>query len=239
MLSAQSTAWSRGNPMSSYVFFASDHPVTLNWTGTDGANLTQRARLHDVSDSQLIVDVPGRERFSPPVVGGHVTAEAADAKGACLARFRGRVSAINSRQIDIRLDQAMDVVQRRAHPRARVPFRYHTAVLVTEEKRQFFLAHPLDLGAGGVRILHRLPLGPGDTFELTFRPRSDVTITLSAEVIESQRVASPQAGDPRPSYITRAKFFDLTPMHQKFLSRYVGWLLNAPRSSATSRRSAG
>ena len=213
--------------MSGYVFFASDHPVTLRWTEADGTSISRRARLHDVSDAQLIVDVPRREQRSLPCIGGHITAEAADAKGSCLARFRGRVASISSRQIDIRLDKAMDVVQRRAHPRARVPFGYQTAVLVTGGQSRHFLAHPLDLGAGGVRIFHRMSLVPGDIFELTFRPRADITITLSAEVIECQRVAQPEQGDSRPSYVTRAKFFNLTPMHKKFLSRYVGWLLNA------------
>src|SRR5215213_1357025 len=214
-----------GNPMSSYVFFASDHPVTLHWRASDGTSLSQRARLHDVSDAQLIVDMPGREQRSLPCIGGHVTAEAADANGSCLARFRGRVASISSRQIDIRLDKAMDVVQRRAHPRARVPFGYQTAVLVSGGQSRHFLAHPLDLGTGGVRIFHRMSLVPGDIFELTFRPKAGITITLSAEVIECQRVAPSERGDSRPSYISRAKFFNPSPMHQKFLSRYVGWLL--------------
>lgn len=212
--------------MSGYVVFASDHPVRLRWTAADGASLVQQAQLHDVSDSRLIVVVPRREQFNPPSVGGHVTAEAADAKGACLARFRGTVKSIASRQIDIRLDTSMDVIQRRAHPRARLPFGFHTAIHLTGDRARYFLAHPLDLGAGGVRMLHRLPLGLGDTFRLVFRPRAGITITLSAEVIESRPVAPSTQSAARPTYVTRAKFVDLTDLQRKFLSRYVGWLLS-------------
>lgn len=213
--------------MSGYVVFASDHPVTLQWTAVDGARLVQQAQLHDVSDSRLVVEVPWREQFTPPLVGGHVTAEAADAKGACLALFRGTVKSVVSRQIDIRLDKSMDVVQRRAHPRARLPFGFHTAIRLSGNQSRYFLAHPLDLGAGGVRMLHRLPLDPGESFQLIFRPRAGITITLSAEVIESQPVAQAGRQASRPTYMTRAKFFGLTEMHRKFLSRYVGWLLSA------------
>jgi hypothetical protein len=212
--------------MSSYVVFASDHPVTLRWTAADGASLSQQARLHDVSDSRLIIEVPWREKYNPPVVGGHVTAEAADAKGDCLALFRGTIKSIASRQIDIRLEKSMDVVQRRAHPRARVPFGFHTAVLVSAEPPRYFLAHPLDLGAGGVRIIHRLPLQPGDCFRLTFRPRPGITIAVSAQVIESQPVKGSTQGRQKTTFVTRSKFVDLSEMNQRFLSRYVGWLLS-------------
>ena len=216
-----------GVRMSGYVVFASDHPVTLHWTGADGANLAQRARLHDVSDSQLVVQVPGREQFHPPSIGGFVTAQAADAKGTCLALFRGTVKSVASRQIDIKLDTAMDVVQRRAHPRARLPFGFHTAILGSAEQARYVLAHPVDLGAGGVRMLHRLPLQTGDTFRLIFRPRAGITITLSAEVIECRPSPVPGGDGNRPTYATRAKFVELSEMHRRFLSRYVGWLLAA------------
>jgi hypothetical protein len=211
--------------MSDYVVFASDHPVTLRWTAQDGATKLQRARLHDVSDARLVVDVPWRDAYNPPVIGVPVTAEAADAKGACLALFRGTVKAIASRQIDIRLDKSMDVVQRRAHPRARVPFGFHTAILHREEGSRYFLAHPIDLGAGGVRMLHRMPLEPHDRFRLYFRPKAGITITISAEVIECQAVASTTPGARKPNYATRARFVDLSEMNQRFLTRYVGWLL--------------
>jgi hypothetical protein len=215
-----------GVPVNGYVVFASDHPVALHWTAADGVSLAQRAQLHDVSESRLIVAVPRHEQFNPPIIGGHVIARAADAKGTCLALFRGTVKAIESRRIDIQLDTSMDVVQRRAHPRARVPFGFHTAILVSDEQTRYFLAHPLDLGAGGVRMLHRLPLSSGDTFQLVFRPRAGITITVSAEAIESQIVAGSERGRAGPTYVTRAQFIDLTEMHRRFLSRYVGWLLS-------------
>jgi hypothetical protein len=211
--------------MSDYVIFASDHPVTLRWTATDGATLTQQARLHDVTDSRLVIEVPWREEYHPPTVGFHVTAEAADAKGACLALFQGTVKTIASRQIDIKLDKSMDVVQRRAHPRARLPFAYHSAILSPESDPRYFLTHPLDLSAGGVRMLHRMQLKPGDTFKLFFRPKAGITLSLTAEVVDCMGVPPMDPNSKRPNYVTRAKFLGLTEMHQKFLTRYVGWLL--------------
>jgi hypothetical protein len=212
--------------MAGYIVFASDRPVTLRWTAPDGAGLSQRARLQDVSDSRLIVEVPWREQYNPPAIGGHATAETADAKGQCLALFRGTVKSIASRQLDIRLDRSMDVVQRRAHPRARVPFGFHTAVLLSAESSRYFLAHPLDVGAGGVRMLHRLPLRPGDRFRLTFRPRPGIMIAPSAQVIESQPVNGAARGPPGTAYVTRARFVDLPDSYQRFFTRYVGWLLS-------------
>jgi hypothetical protein len=211
--------------MSGYVVFASDHPVTLRWTAADGTSLRQQARLHDVTDSRLVIEVPWREAYNPPAVGGHVTAEAADAKGACLALFKGTVKAIASRQIDIRLDKSMDVVQRRAHPRAQLPFGYHTAMLSGEGKPKYFLAHPLDLGIGGVKMLHRIPLKAGDSFKLFFRPKAGITLALDAEIIETRPVASNDPQSPNLNYVTRARFVDLSDLHQKFLTRYVNWLL--------------
>ena len=211
--------------MSDYVVFASDHPVTLRWTAPDGATLRQQARLHDISDKRLVIEVPWREKYNPPTVGGQVTAEAADAKGECLALFRGTVKTIASRQIEVRLDKSMDVVQRRAHPRARMPFGFHTAILQGEGGSRYFLAHPIDLSAGGVRILHRLPLQPGDRFRLIFRPRPGITVTVSSQVIVCQPVAGTGRGAGKPSYATRARFLDLSEMNQRFLTRYVGWLL--------------
>ena len=120
----------------------------------------------------------------------------------------------------------MAVVQRRAHPRARLPFGFHTAIHRSADQSRYFLAHPLDLCAGGVRMLHRMKLSKGDTFQLIFRPRAGITITLSAKVIESQPVAQPGQAASRPTFMTRAKFFDLTDMQRRFLSRYVGWLLS-------------
>jgi hypothetical protein len=212
--------------MSDYVVFASDHPVTLRWTASDGASQLQQARLHDVSDTRLIIEVPWRETYNPPAVGGHVTAEAADAKGDCLAMFRGTVKSIVSRQIDIRLDKSMDVVQRRAHPRARVPFQFHSAILHTDEGPRYFLAHPLDLGGGGVRLIHRLRLQRGDRFRLVFRPKPGITLSLSAEVIQCQEAKDPTRGHQKTKFVTRAKFLDLSEMNQRFLARYVGWLIS-------------
>jgi hypothetical protein len=212
--------------MRGYVVFASDHPVTLRWTAADGTSLKQTARLHDVSDSRLVIEVPCPEEYNPPSVGGHVTAEAADAKGACLALFQGTVKAIASRQIDIRLDKSMDVVQRRAHPRAQMPFGYHTAILSTEEKPKYFLAHPLDLAIGGVRLLHRMPLKNGDAVKLFFRPKAGITLALDAEIIDTRPVASTDPRSSKLNYVSRARFVALSDLQQKFLTRYVSWLLS-------------
>ena len=60
-----------------------------------------------------------------------------------------------------------------------MPFGYHTAILSAEEKPKYFLAHPLDLAIGGVKMLHRMPLKKGDGFKLFFRPM-DLTQTTPA-----------------------------------------------------------
>ena len=211
--------------MSVCVLFASDHPVTIRWTASSGKTLIQRARLSDVSSSRLMIAVPWREQYNPPPEGSQVTAEAADARGRCLAVFRGTVSSVALRQIDIRLDRAMEVIQRREHPRVRVPRGVQSAVLLAGEQSRYFLAHPVDLGTGGVRLLHRMPLQPGDGFRLTFRPRPDIALAPFAEVLESRLVPGSGGDNSVQTYLTRARFFDLTDLHRRFLSRYVGWLL--------------
>lgn len=212
--------------MAGFIVFATDHPVTLRWQASDRSELVQRGRLHDVSDTKLIVNVPGRDEYAPPATGTVVIAEAADAKGQCLALFHGTVKSVQHREILIRLDRAMEIVQRRAHPRARVPFGLHTAILVSSDPARFFLAQPVDLGAGGVRIMHRLPLQPEDTFRLVFRPKPGIIITPTATVIESWSLPEKRVrGRTTTAYVSRARFVDLPSMYVTFFTRYVDFLL--------------
>jgi hypothetical protein len=169
-------------------------------------------------------------------VGRSVMAEAGDNNGTYLARFRGTVKTMESRLIDIHLDSAVDLVQRRAHPRARLPLSFNTAVLLEGGQERYFLAHPIDIGAGGVRIFHRLPMKAGDRFRLILRPRRDLVIKAEAEVIETGVIEYPTPSRrPRPvAYSTRARFVDLSPSARDLLSRYVGWLLRQPSRPSLS-----
>ncbi len=217
--------------MTGFLVFGSNNPITLRWRATDGDHISRDARLRRVSDSRLTVLLPRlNDASSGLVVGRPVMAEAGDNNGTYLARFKGTVTTIESRLIDIRLEGAVDLVQRRAHSRARLPFSFNTAVLLADGHERYFLAHPLDIGAGGVRIFHRLPLKPGDRFRLILRPRHDLVLTPVAEVIESSvmEYATPSRR-PRPTaYASRARFIDLPQSYQGLLSRYVSWLLRQP-----------
>lgn len=217
--------------MADFLVFGSNNQITLRWNAVDGDHVSREARLRRVSDSRLTVLLPRlNDATSGLAVGRPVTAEAGDTNGTYLARFKGVVKTIESRLIDIRLDGAVDLVQRRAHPRARLPFSFNTAVLLSGAEKRYFLAHPLDIGAGGVRIHHRLPLKPGDQFRLILRPRRDILITPVAEVIESSVVERPRTSrlQQPTAYATRARFIDLPPQYQGVLSKYVAWRLLQP-----------
>jgi hypothetical protein len=217
--------------MTGFLVFGSNNPITLRWRATDGDHISRDARLRRVSESRLTVLLPRlHDSSSGLAVGRPVMAEAGDNNGTYLARFKGVVKTIESRLIDIRLEGAVDLVQRRAHPRARLPFSFNTSVLLGDGEERYFLAHPLDIGAGGVRIYHRLPLKAGDRFRLILRPRRDLVLTPLAEVIESGVMEYPTPSRlPRPpAYATRARFVDLPDSYQGLLSRYVSWLLRQP-----------
>lgn len=217
--------------MSGFLVFGANNQITLRWSADDGDHISRDGRLRRVSESRLTVLMPRLvDAASGLGVGRAVVAEAGDNNGTYLARFRGVIRTVESRVIDIRLDGAVDLVQRRAFPRARLPFSFHTGVLLTGQQRRHFLAHPLDIGAGGVRIQHRLPLKAGDRFRLLLRLRPDLTIAPVAEVIEST-VAEYQRPSrlPRPTiHATRARFVDLPAAHQGWIARYVTWLLAQP-----------
>jgi hypothetical protein len=85
----------------------------------DSEHVSQKAHLCQVSDTRLTVLLPRLGVAGAGLaVGRWVTAEAGDARGAYLARFKGTVTAVESRPADIRLDGAAALAQRRAGPRA-------------------------------------------------------------------------------------------------------------------------
>jgi hypothetical protein len=163
-------------------------------------------------------------------VGEHISAEAGDHRGAGLAVFRGSVRSIESRLVKIAVDGGIDVQDRRRFRRAQVPFNFVSAIHLTRDSTRYFLTHPVDISAGGVRIAHRLPLEQGDRFRLILRIKRNTTISPTAEVIETWEQPKPP---PRPvgrrsqgvTYVTRAAFIGLLPHEQTLPRSYVMWLL--------------
>jgi hypothetical protein len=209
--------------MTDGLFFTADHPVTLRWTSASGDEVTRSGKLHRVSESnvqvmlrQAIVSTDGLK------IGESVCAEAGDQRGDGLAVFKGSVRAIESRLVKIKLDGDIDVQDRRRFRRAKVPFHFATAILLSREGTRYFLAHPVDISAGGVRIIHRVPLEPGNRFRLLLRIKRDTTISPIAEVIETWEQPTPTSLRRRStSYVTRAAFVGLLPHEQTLIRSYV------------------
>ena len=45
----------------------------------------------------------------------------------------------------------------------------YQTIRLERDATRYFLAHPIDIGAGGIRFSHRLPLQAGDQFRLLLR----------------------------------------------------------------------
>ncbi len=211
--------------MSSETMFLTNQPITVNWRSPGGESFSQRALLHNVSKSTLSVSFIYGGTYGPMPPGTNVRVEAPDANGAWLAQFAGRVARTRGRMTEIALDGAMEVVQRRAHPRARLPFSFTSAIVLSRDPVRYFLAHPVDISAGGVRLLHRVPLRVEDRFRLNLRPRDGVTVSPIGRVLETVPTENSAEGPGPVTYMTRSCFEDLGSSYQRFLFRYVGTLL--------------
>lgn len=220
--------------MTGGLLFTADHPVTLRWTNAEGAEVTRPGRLHRVSEAAVSVTlqqaVDGEEKLA---IGEQVRAEAGDPRGNQLAVFRGSVNAIESGLVRIKIDGGIDVQDRRRFRRAQLPFHFTTGILLARDKSRYFLAHPIDIGAGGVRFSHRLPLQAGDQFRLLLRLKRDLTISPVGQVIETWEKPNPRTiRRHSTTYISRAVFLGLLPTEQTLIRSYVQWLLRGKEQSA-------
>ncbi len=162
-------------------------------------------------------------------IGEQISAEAGDHRGGGLAVFRGSVRAIESRLIRIAIDGEVDMQDRRRFRRAQLPFNFASAIHLSRDGTRYFLAHPADLSAGGVRILHRIHLEQGERFRLLLRITKNTTISPVAEVIETWEQKQPPSLRTRSTtYVSRAAFVGLLPHEQTLIRRYVMWLLGPP-----------
>jgi hypothetical protein len=162
-------------------------------------------------------------------IGEQICAEAGDHRGGGLAIFRGSVRAIESRMVRISIDGGVDVQDRRRFRRAQLPFNFASAIHLSRDGTRYFLAHPVDLSAGGVRILHRIPFEQGERFRLLLRITKNTTISPVAEVIETWEQKQPPTLKARATtYVSRAAFVGLLPHEQTLIRRYVMWLLGPP-----------
>jgi hypothetical protein len=213
--------------MTDGLFFTADHPVTLRWTSASGDEVARAGRLHRVSDSAVSVML--RQAIAADEglkIGEQVSAEAGEHNGTGLAIFRGSVRAIESRLVKIAINGGIDMQDRRRFRRAQVPFLFATAILLSREGTKYFLAHPVDISAGGVRITHRIPLQAGNHFRLVLRIKRNVTISPIAQVIETwEQKMPPTRRRQSQTYVSRAEFIGLLPHEQNMIRNYVMWLL--------------
>jgi hypothetical protein len=213
--------------MTDGLFFTADHPVTLRWISISGAEVARPGRLHRVSESavqvmlrQALVSDDGLR------IGEQISAEAGDHRGGGLAVFKGSVRSIESRLVKIAIDGGVDMHDRRRFRRAQVPFNFATAIHLSRDGTRYFLAHPVDISAGGVRIIHRINLEPGDRFRLLLRIKRNTTISPIAEVIETWEQKQPARLRASGSqFVSRAAFVGLLPHEQSLIRSYVMWLL--------------
>jgi hypothetical protein len=217
--------------MTDALFFTADQPVTLRWTSSDGAEINRPGRLHNVSESAVSVMLREAEDVDEKLeIGKKVSAEAGDPQGERLAVFRGSVNAVEASLVGIDIDGGVDLQERRRFRRAPLPFHFTTAIKLERDETRYFLAHPIDIGAGGVRFSHRLPLQAGDQFRLLLRLKRDLTISPMGQVIETwEKPQSPMLRQQSTTYISRAVFMGLLPSEQTLIRSYVMWLLR-PRS---------
>jgi hypothetical protein len=207
-----------------YQFYSADHPFTLRWTTDAGTKVVQYGRLHQITQSTLAVMLHRPlEEDEIPRSGKRVFAETREYRGLHLKRIRGAVTYSSTRLVEIHLNGAPTQVQRRRHVRSGIVHCYATAILVREGVRRFFLARPIDIGQGGIRFSHRLPLQAGDRVQLTLRLDQDCMITPTAEIIETWPQAAPAAGQRAApqTLVSRARFVQLANDEQAAIAQYV------------------
>jgi len=208
--------------MASGLLFRADHPATVFWSGPNGEPVTRRGRLHRITQTQLAVMLPrSLTRDEQPRRDQEIRVELADYRGLHLLVYRGPVKAVEARIISIHLGGEAEHVQRRRFVRAPVRFRFAAARLIGARPRHF-LAQPLDIGQGGIRFRHRLPLAPDDTvrFNLCLEGRS--AVTPLARIIQTwpePHAAGGIAGPP--PQVSRAVFVDLSASDSAAIARYV------------------
>jgi hypothetical protein len=209
--------------MVEWVLYRAHHPVTVRWDDPSGIEKAQAGQLRRISQSSmsLLLD-RSVDRDASPRVGSRVRVEAGEYRGLHLTVFHGAVVSVGSHIVDVRLTGQSDQVQRRRYLRAQLPSHSATAILTTRDPGRYFLVQPVDVGQGGVRLRHRLPLVPGDRFRLVLRLVGQQKVTPLAQVIETWEEASASAHSPHaPMRVSRATFVDLSSADSAMIARYV------------------
>jgi len=210
--------------MAAYQIYGTDHPVTLRWTTNEGANVVYRGRLQQITRSTLAIILHQPVSDGDALRHGHrVYAETREYRGLHLKRIHGAVTYSSTRLVEIQIDGAPKKVQRRRYLRSSLNRRFATGVLEQATERRYFLARPVDIGQGGIRFTHRLPLQAGDRVQLTLRLDRQRTIVPTAEIIETWAQAAPAAltHPARPSFVARARFIQLGHDEQAAIAQYV------------------
>ena len=230
--------------MADALVFETNHPVTLRWIDDAGTEIGRRGRLHTIKNNGLAVMLmQPLEVHDSLKRGDHVSAEAGELRGRHLTVFHGSVVSVERRLVKIAFTSSVEVLQRRRFPRARLQYRFATAAKLGEQIPQFFVAQPIDLSGGGVRISHRLPLNEGDRFRLIVRLTRKTMVTPIAEVIETWEQPSRASQSPQPiRLISRATFVELSARDRTFNhwlrrqgSRRIATLLGRWRTAAAAR----
>jgi PilZ domain len=210
--------------MAAYQLYRADHPVTLRWTTDKGLRVVQHGRLQQITRSTMTIMLHRPlDDGDIPRNGHRVFAETREYRGLHLERIQGAVTYSSARLVEIQVDGTPKQVQRRRYLRSGVDRRFATAVLVRDDGRRYFLARPVDIGQGGIRFSHRLPLQAGDRVQLTLRLDRQRTITPTAEVIETWTQAA-QATTPHPApptFVSRTSFVHLAHDEQAAIAQYV------------------
>ena len=217
--------------MTDYMLFEANHAITLRWMAGSRRRKVRRGELQDITQRELVVRLPEKLTSEDALhVGDKVRAEAAGYGGFNLTVFQGSVLAIESRLIRIRVGGEVDIVQRRRSLRARVPYQFASAMLLSNEAERRFVVQPIDLSRGGIRIRHRLALQAGDRFRVSLRLDDQNTVTPVGQIVESWKVEqAPETPNALPLYVSRAIFIDLPMAEQQQISRYVFRLLRTQR----------
>lgn len=210
--------------VSDTMLFQANHPVTLRWRLESGDEITRRGHLQKVTNDALAVMLPRDLDDSDSLVRGEqVCAEAGDYQGHRATVIRGSVLSVESRLVRIKIDGGIDTIQRRRFPRVKVGFGFATAALLSPDGVKYFLAHPIDISAGGMRFSHRLQLTENDRFRLTLRLKGDGKVSPIGRVVETwvQKPKENAPADTPTIYVSRAEIVEATPADKQLIARYV------------------